>query len=254
MMPAQDGVGQGGTAVDWRPARIAVFGASGGIGAALVEAAAAVWPEARLFAPCRNPAVAPRGATHLAFDLTDEASIAAAAETIGAPLDLCIVATGVLSLADGTGPEKSWRQIDPAAMAQVFALNTIGPALIAKHMLPLLPRDRRAVFAVLSARVGSIGDNRLGGWHSYRASKAALNMLVRNFAIELGRSRPLGVCVSLHPGTVATELSAPFQRGVPAEQLLTPEASARHLLRVISGLTPADSGGCFAWDGNRIEA
>lgn len=255
ILTAQDGVGQGeGSGPDWIPSRIAVFGASGGIGAALVEAVGAAWPEAEVFALSRKAGTAPERTTRLAFDLTDEASIAAAAATIGAPLDLCLVASGVLTLSDGTTPEKSWRQIDPAAMAQVFALNTIGPALIAKHMLPLLPRDRRAVFAALSARVGSIGDNRLGGWHSYRASKAALNMLVRNFAIELGRSRPLAVCVGLHPGTVTTDLSAPFQRGVPAEQLLTPETSARHLLRVISGLTPADSGGCFAWDGSRIEA
>lgn len=251
-LPAQDGVGQGVSPEQaWRPARIAIFGAGGGIGAALVDRVEQDWPEATVFALSRG-AAAGGAATRLAFDLTDEASIAAAAGAIGAPLDLCIVATGVLTLPDGTPPEKSWRQLDPAAMGRAFALNTIGPALIAKHILPLLPRDRRAVFAALSARVGSIGDNRLGGWHSYRASKAALNMLVRNFAIELGRTHPAAICVALHPGTVATDLSAPFQRGVPAEQLLTPATSARHLLAVIRELTPADSGGCFAWDGARL--
>ena len=234
--------------------RVAVFGAGGGIGAALVAALSARPNVAEVFALSRNAAAArPAGKPlSLAFDLTDEATIAAAAEAIGSPLDLCLVATGVLTLPDGTGPEKSLRQVDAAAMAQVFALNTIGPALIAKHILPLLPRDRRAVFAALSARVGSIGDNRLGGWHSYRASKAALNMLIRNFAIELGRTHQQAICVGLHPGTVATGLSEPFQRGVPSEQLFTPEQSAAHLLSVIEGLSPADSGACFAWDGLRI--
>ena len=234
--------------------RVAVFGAGGGIGAALVAALLARADVETVFALSRRPGPGQpeRRLVPLAFDLQDEASIAAAAAAIGAPLDLCVIATGVLTLPDGTGPEKSWRQIDPAAMAQVFALNTIGPALIARHMLPLLPRDRRAVFAALSARVGSIGDNRLGGWHSYRASKAALNMLIRNFAIELARTHPQALCVALHPGTVATGLSGPFQRGVPAERLFTPGQAATHLLRVIEELTPADSGGCFAWDGARV--
>ncbi|MBC2669599.1 SDR family NAD(P)-dependent oxidoreductase [Novosphingobium piscinae] len=240
-----------------RPRRVAVFGAGGGIGAALVAQLISRDDVGEVFALSRTAPPVPadtRGKrVPLAFDLTDEASIAAAAARIAAPLDLCIIATGILTLPDGTGPEKGARQIDPAAMARVFALNTIGPALIAKHLLPLLPRDRPSVFAALSARVGSIGDNRMGGWHSYRASKAALNMLVRNFAIELGRTHRLAICVGLHPGTVDTGLSAPFQRGVPAEQLFTPELSAAHLLRVIDGLTPADSGGCFAWDGARIE-
>lgn len=236
--------------------RAAVFGAGGGIGAALVAGLGARPDVAQVFALSRCPGVsggnADRKIVPLAFELTDEVSIAAAAQVIGGPLDLCIVATGVLTLADGTGPEKSLRQIDLLAMAQTFALNTIGPALIAKHVLPLFPRDRRAVFAALSARVGSIGDNRLGGWHSYRASKAALNMLIRNFAIELGRTHREAICVGLHPGTVATGLSGPFQRGVPSEQLFTPAQSAAHLLQVIAGLSPADSGGCLAWDGARV--
>lgn len=232
--------------------RVAVFGASGGIGAALVSALGARDDVAIVHAISRHAAPAAGKLRPLLFDLADETSIAAAADAIGGDLDLCVVATGVLTLPDGTGPEKSWRQIDPAAMARVFALNTIGPAVIAKHVLPLLPRGRRSVFAALSARVGSIGDNRLGGWHSYRASKAALNMLVRNFAIELGRTHPHAICVALHPGTVDTALSVPFQRGVPAERLLTAEQSAAHLLAVLDGLTAADTGGCIAWDGQRV--
>jgi NAD(P)-dependent dehydrogenase (short-subunit alcohol dehydrogenase family) len=149
-------------------------------------------------------------------------------------------------------PEKSFRAIDGAAMTQVLAVNTIGPALIAKHFLPLLPRARRAVFAALSARVGSIGDNRQGGWHAYRASKAALNMLIANFGIELARTHADAVVAALHPGTVDTGLSLPFQRGVAPDRLFTGAVSAAHLLAVIDRLTPADSGGLFAWDGTRV--
>ena len=236
------------------PRRIAIFGASGGIGAALGAALLDRSDGAVIYAAARHPPAPRPGLIPLAFDLLDEASIAAAAATIGAggPLDLVLVATGALVLPGGSGPEKSLRALDPAAMAQAFALNTIGPALIAKHLLPILARDRRAVFAALSARVGSITDNRLGGWHSYRASKAALNMVVRNCAIELGRSHPQAIAVTLHPGTVDTALSAPFQRGVAAQKLFTAGMSAGHLLAVIDCLTPADSGGLFAWDGARI--
>lgn len=235
--------------------RAAVFGASGGIGAALVAELRARHPASRIYAGSRRPE--PAGdplVTPFAFDLRDAGSIQAAAQSIGAdgPLDLAIVATGMLIGPNGAGPEKSFRQITAQGLVDQFAINTIGPALIAQAMLPLFPRDRRAVFAVLSARVGSIGDNRLGGWHGYRAAKAALNMLVRNFAIELRRSHPLAVVVGLHPGTVDTPLSAPFQRGVPQAQLFTAQTSAGHLLDTIASLTPDDSGGLFAWDGAAI--
>lgn len=234
------------------PLRCAVFGASGGIGAAIASQLAArddvgeVHVLARKALPPTPKSVAHR------FDLTDEASIADACAAIGAPLDLVIVATGRLVRSDGTGPEKSWRALDAGGMAEMFAVNAIGPALIAKHTLPLLRKEGRPVFAAISARVGSISDNRMGGWHSYRASKAALNMLVRNFAIELGRTNPGAVAVTLHPGTVDTPLSAPFQRGVPDDRLFTPERSARHLIEVIDGLTPADSGKLLAWDGSEV--
>ena len=190
------------------------------------------------------------GDDHL--DIEDEASIAAAARRVGAggPVDLVIVATGLLSAA-GIAPEKSSRELSADTLARYFAVNTIGPALVAKHFLPLLARGP-ATFAALSARVGSIGDNRLGGWYGYRASKAALNMMVRTLAIELARTRHEAVCVALHPGTVDTGLSQPFQRGVPPRQLFTPQRSAEAMLGVLAGLTPADSGGCFAWDGQRI--
>jgi NAD(P)-dependent dehydrogenase (short-subunit alcohol dehydrogenase family) len=231
-----------------------VFGAGGGIGRAVVHAIAARRAGAAVYAGTRQGEdLAQNGAIPFAFDLNDEGSIAAAAATFVPAPDLVIVATGVLhDAARGLAPEKSLRMLDSAAMAQLFAINTIGPALIAKHVLPRLRRDHRTVFVVLSARVGSIADNRLGGWHGYRASKAALNMLIRNFAIELARSHPHAVIVSLHPGTVDSALSAPFQRGVTPGRLFTPDQCANHLLDVIDHLTPADSGHLYAWDGQRL--
>ncbi|WAT18495.1 SDR family NAD(P)-dependent oxidoreductase [Aurantiacibacter sp. MUD11] len=233
--------------------RAAVFGSSGGIGAALVEALAMRGIE--VFAGSRSGAGPdlPR-VTPFRFDFDDEASIAAAAEGWrDAPPDLVMVTTGVLTLENGTGPERSYKQVDPEAMARVLYLNTIGPALVAKHVLPLFPRNAPATFAAISARVGSISDNRIGGWHSYRASKAALNQLIRNFAIELGRTHKQAVVVGLHPGTVDTALSKPFQSNLPEGQLITPEKSASCLLDVIDNLAPAQSGGLFDWKGKLVE-
>ncbi len=232
--------------------RAAIFGASGGIGRALclalAERGTGVWALSR-----SATTDWPAGIDPLRFDLGDEESIAAAGEAMrAAPPQLVMVCTGALTLADGTGPERSYRQLDGAAMAEAFRVNTIGPALVAKHLLPLLPRNERAVFAALSARVGSISDNRLGGWHSYRASKAALNMLVRNFAIELARTHREASVVALHPGTVDTGLSEPFQANLPPGQLTTPAEAAHHLLGVIDDLTPADSGKTFDWQGEQI--
>jgi NAD(P)-dependent dehydrogenase (short-subunit alcohol dehydrogenase family) len=231
-----------------------VFGASGGIGEALVRRLAQSQRFDLVFAGARDDQPnLPDGVTPFRFDLTDEASIASAASLAAAPVELVIIATGVLhDRRRGIAPEKSWRSLDAEAFARVLAINTIGPALIGKHFLPLLPRKGRAVFAALSARAGSIGDNRLGGWHAYRASKAALNMLMANFAIELARTRPDAIVAALHPGTVASGLSAPFQAGVAPETLKTPDQAADHLLALIAGLRPSDSGGFFAWNGEPI--
>ena len=220
-----------------------VIGASGGIGAALCDA------------------LESRGATVVGLsrqsqppiDLLSDESIAQAAAALAgqAPFDLILIASGILHGA-GLTPEKSYRQIDGPALERIMRINAIGPALVARHFLPLLRADGRAIFAALSARVGSIGDNRLGGWLSYRASKAALNQIVKTMAIELARTRPETICVALHPGTVDTALSAPFQRGLADGQLLTPADSAAHLLKVLDQLAPTDSGGCFDWRGDRI--
>jgi NAD(P)-dependent dehydrogenase (short-subunit alcohol dehydrogenase family) len=159
-----------------------------------------------------------------------------------------LVATGALA-PPGKGPEKSLRYLEGGQLAAQFALNAIGPALVLKHALRLMPRDGRAVFAALSARVGSIGDNALGGWYSYRASKVALNQLIHTGAIEVSRTHRQAICVTLHPGTVDTGFGAEFHKGM---QTVTPDEAATNLLRVIDGLTPADTGLFFDWSGARV--
>ncbi|PZQ57542.1 MAG: short-chain dehydrogenase [Novosphingobium pentaromativorans] len=224
-----------------------VIGASGGIGgafeAALVEEGA--FDIVHGFARLRS------GPYRL--DLLDEASIAAAAAHVaqGPAPALVIVATGLLHEGD-LGPEKALRDLDPAWLSRLYAVNAIGPALVAKHFLPLMPRTGSPVFAALSARVGSISDNRLGGWHGYRASKAALNMLVRNLAIEERRRNDRAIVVALHPGTVDTALSRPFQGNVQPGRLFDAERAALQLLDVIEELKVTDSGKLFDYEGTEI--
>ena len=224
-----------------------IIGASGGIGGAL-EAALI---EEGIFDIVHGFARSRTGTQHI--DITDEASIAAAAAiaAVGPAPSLIIVATGLLH--DGEqGPEKSLKDLDPAWLAQIFAINTTGPALLAKHFLPLMPRTGKSVFAVLSARVGSISDNKLGGWYGYRASKAALNMLVKTLAIEDKRRNDRGIVVALHPGTVDTALSRPFQGNVQPGRLFDAERAALQLLDVIEELRPPDSGRFFDFEGVEI--
>ena len=185
-----------------------------------------------------------------ALDLTDEASVAAAAASLdGAEVRLVIDATGFLHDAEHM-PERSWRQLEAAHMAKAFALNAIGPALLMKHFLPHLSRSGKAVFAALSAKVGSIGDNSMGGWYSYRASKAALNQLMRTAAIELARLRPDAVCVALHPGTVDTPLSAPFAKA--GLDVRGPAEAAAQMLAVIDALTSAQNGAFLDYRGHSL--
>ena len=167
----------------------------------------------------------------------------------GAPLVLVIDATGLLH-DERMGPERSWRDITPDAMAIAFAVNATGPALLIKHLAPRLASEGKATFATLSAKVGSIGDNRLGGWYAYRASKAALNQIVRTAAVELRRRRPQALCVSLHPGTVDTRLTAPFAKA--GLSVATPAEAATRLIGVLDGLAPADSGGFFDYRGEPL--
>lgn len=262
-----------------------VFGTSGGIGGAIAQQLyesmqlqqttfvdsgqnRAAQAAHHLFGINRSSAPeSGSGLTGLQADALDELRLNAAKETIQhsvtaheyASVRLIVVGIGALHQMGQTDsaslrPEKTWRELSADNMANIFATNTIAPALIAKHFLPLLPHSGRSVFAVLSARVGSISDNRLGGWYSYRASKAALNQIIKTTSIELARTRPEAVCIGLHPGTVDTGLSKPFQSNVAEGKLFTPQSSANYLLNVIGGATPKQSGALLAWDGSIVPA
>jgi NAD(P)-dependent dehydrogenase (short-subunit alcohol dehydrogenase family) len=233
-----------------------VVGARGGIGAAIVAALEADPAVERIYAAARLPAAHDCAKVFpLQMDVTDEQSVAAAASECASAgeLELVIVASGLLHESSRVQPEKSWDALDPDVMERVFAVNCIGPATVARHFLPLLPRGRRSVFAALSARVGSISDNKLGGWYTYRASKAALNMLIRTLAIELARKNPSALCLALHPGTVDTNLSAPFRSGVSRGQLFSRERAASQLLAVIDSAAASQSGQLLSWDGQEIQ-
>ncbi|WP_299481764.1 SDR family oxidoreductase [uncultured Roseibium sp.] len=221
-----------------------VIGSTGGIGSALQDAlkSSGQYDEVVGFSRSSIPTL----------DLLVETSIEECAtriKTLHGHVRLVFDATGALVL-EGARPEKSLKDLDPVHMARAHAINTIGPALLLKHFLPLLPKQGKSVFATLSARVGSIGDNRLGGWYAYRSSKAALNQLVRTASIELARTRKEAVCVALHPGTVRTPLTEGFSKtGLDVQE---PELAAKRLLSVIDGLSQAHSGGFFDYRGEEI--
>ena len=218
-----------------------VIGASGAIGAALLQHLAADGRCALAIGLQRQ--------SQPVIDFNDEPSIALAAAALSpqGPFHLVINAAGLLH-SEGVMPEKKLGDLGYAQLEATFRANTFGPALVLRHFSPLLDRQR-AVLAMISAKVGSIGDNRLGGWYSYRASKAALNMLVKTAAIELRRSQPQAVLVALHPGTVASKLSRPFK----GEQIgRAPDVAAAEMLRILDGLGPADSGAFVAYDGQRL--
>ena len=229
-----------------------VIGTGGGIGSAVAAQLLADKDCGALYAVSRNGSGGPDGAVRLAADMTDPGTLIAAAARIGTdgPIDLIFIASGLLHRGDAVQPEKSWRTIDGDAFADLFAVNATGPMLALQALLPHVRRDQRAVIGVVGARVGSIGDNRLGGWYGYRASKAALAMLLRTLAIELARTHPQLALLMLHPGTVDTPLSAPFQRGVT--KLLTPAASAAAMLGVLNAATPDQSGEQRDWQGELV--
>lgn len=231
---------------DETPGLAVVLGGTGGIGAALAEG----------LRQQGHTVLALGRRTVPALDYADEASVATVAQYIaaeqqrtGRPLRRLVVATGILH-EGAVQPERSWNHLDATALQRLFLVNTIGPALVMRHCLPLLPRQGRSVAAFISARVGSIGDNRLGGWYGYRASKAALNQLVHTAAIELARRCPQALCVALHPGTVDTALSQPFAK--TGLEVRPPAVAAQELLQVMDTLPEGSNGGFFDHHGKDI--
>ena len=234
---------------------IAIIGASGAIGRALAHAYAAQYPTATVHVLSRqfNCNAIPNAHGHT-VDYSDEASIAQAAERAAhdGPLDIVIVATGILH--DGAlMPEKTLGALSMDHFNRVLHANTVVPAIVAKYFLPKLSTTSRSVFAALSARVGSISDNRLGGWYAYRASKAAVNMIIKTAAIEMQRVNKHAIVVGLHPGTVDSALSKPFQARVPQDRLFTPAYAAERLMTVLARLQPEDTGSCLDWQGVPIQ-
>lgn len=244
------------------PRRALVVGGGRGLGAALVRHLTGIDSVSAVIA-CGRSVEASRALdaldtqraaklARIAMDVSDQDSVAGAAERIAAPLDTVIYCAGVLHDEHGLWPEKRVQDIDAERMGRSFAINATGAALCAKAFVGHLPRKGRVAWGNISARVGSIGDNRYGGWYAYRAAKAAQNMITRTFAIELGRYNKDSVCIALHPGTTDTELSQPFQTRVPAGKLFTADYAAGRLLDVLLTCPPEQSGGFFAYDGNRI--
>lgn len=242
-----------------------ILGATQGIGLGFVKHLLLQQPNiSRVFATYRTTAAAgdllslqtanPDRLICLTLDITDESQIADLVQTIQTQtkrLHWAINCIGVLH--EGTlQPEKSLSQINPEKLMQYFQVNSIGAVLLAKYLVPLLRHNDRSIFAAISAKVGSIGDNQLGGWYGYRASKAALNMFMKTAAIEYGRKSPNTIIALLHPGTTDTSLSQPFQRNVPPEKLFSTERTVEQLWTVLNQLAPSDSGQFFSWDGTEI--
>jgi NAD(P)-dependent dehydrogenase (short-subunit alcohol dehydrogenase family) len=227
-----------------------VIGASGGLGAALKAGLTAGGAFSQVIGLSRS--VSEAGAPLL--DVSDEASIAASAQWLKAqcaaqPLRLVIVATGFLHQ-ESNGPERSLSQLDVAYLSQIFAINSIGPALLLKHLAPLLSKEGEVKLVFISAKVGSIGDNALGGWYGYRASKAALNQIVKTASIELARRNKQTCCIALHPGTVATQLSDPFSK--TGLNVRAPQVAAQEILQVIDRLSPQDNGRFVDYRGEQL--
>ena len=231
--------------MSFNPENIAILGASGAIGSAFTKRLSEKYPNASLFAFSRN---GPHSIDYSCEDSLAEAAELAAKEK---PIDLVIMANGILH-DEGLMPEKYLRDLSAENFHHIFKANAITPALIAKYFLPKLNREQSSTFAALSARVGSISDNQLGGWYAYRASKAALNMIIKNAAIEVGRRNKQAIVVGLHPGTVDSDLSKPFQGNVADGKLFTPEYSAKKLLEVLENLSPEQTGKYFEWDGQEV--
>jgi len=231
---------------------VAIIGASGGIGGAIANELSKQPSVNTIYALSRHrPSDISSKTNYIAMDICAEEQIETAAKKIDNPLHIVIVASGILH-DEHLSPEKTIKALNADAMQHIFNVNTIGPALVAKHFLPLLARDEKSVFAALSARVGSISDNAVGGWYSYRASKSALNMIIKSASIEMARKYKKAAIIGLHPGTVDTKLSEPFQSNVKEGKLFSSTQSARYLLNVVNTISAAETGKTFAWDGTEI--
>ena len=235
---------------------VAIIGSSGAIGNAVSdnlindESIDIIYKFSRSMSVKENKRV-----KNIFLDIEDEESIKSSLDHVPSDtkFDLVFVATGILHNDKEIFPEKSIKDIDIDKLKKVISVNTIGPTLIGKYFIPYLRKDEKSVFAFLSARVGSISENKLGGWYSYRASKTALNQIIKNFSIEIKRTNKNVIFVGLQPGTVKSFLSKPFERNVKEDNLFTPEYSAEKLLQVINDLSPDDSGKFFAWNGEEIQ-
>ena len=234
-------------------AKVALIGSTGGIGSAVLEELKGDENIATIYAFARSDQdIDDDKIVTGQIDITDESSIKEAAGQIDGKLDMVFIATGILH-GQGLEPEKAIKDLEINSLDTSYRINAIGPALVGKHFLPLMRDDRKSVFAALSARVGSISDNNtIGGWYAYRMAKAALNMALKNFAIEIGRKNKKLVVTGLQPGTVDTPLSEPFQQYVKDDKLFTPEFSARHLLQTLNTLTAKDSGKLYDWNGEEF--
>lgn len=240
--------------MSFTPSHIAIIGSNGAIGQAFLNYFAVNLPKATIHAVCREIPNHPIAQVHYhQTDYLDEIKLKEIADSIKhhGPLNLVIVATGMLH-SETIQPEKSLNDITQENLTKLFEINTIIPTLMAKYFLPLLSKEGKSVFAALSARVGSISDNRKGGWYAYRASKAALNMIIKSAAIEASRTHKYSIVVGLHPGTVSSKLSDPFVKNVASEDLFSPTHAAIRLIEVISQLEQSNTGKCFAWDGQEI--
>jgi NAD(P)-dependent dehydrogenase (short-subunit alcohol dehydrogenase family) len=232
---------------------IVVVGASGGIGQEFVNQIVER-PDVQIIHACARSELRFNNSKIKTYycDYANEQSVAQIFNEIDVPLDMVIVATGLLHNLD-LQPEKTIKSLDLSNSQDIYLVNVIGPSLVMKYALPKMNRNEKSVFAALSARVGSISDNRLGGWYTYRASKSALNMVIKSASIEMARTHPEMAIIGLHPGTVDTELSKPFQGFVQSHKLFTSNDSVRRMLEVIDKCTSNQSGRIFDYSGHEIQ-
>lgn len=249
-----------------------VNGASRGLGLALTEKLLTKHPESPVVATCRNPESAeklsalkeqfPSQLTVLRLDVTQEDTMEAVAKEVSdkfGRLDMLVTTAGVLHIPDEMEPEPKLVNVDPKNLMRAYKINAVGPILVAKHMMPLLKTGlgegtgrEGAVVANITCKMASLRDNLLGGWYSYRASKASLNQFTKTLAVECQRRKDPVICVVIHPGVVDTELSKPYQRDLPPEKLFTPETSAEKLMDILDSLKPADTGKFFSFTKQEI--